>query len=162
MKFKKYIIEIISLLMGIISGIFVTKKVMNLQLEKEKEYSDKHLRLFLMMNQWVKLRQEGKQLKNYFIEKGYKRISIYGMSYVAERLVEELKGKEIEVIYGIDKNANNLYSDTDIKIITLECELEEVDAIVITAITFLNEIKEELSKRIDCPLLSLEDIIYEV
>ncbi len=36
-----------------------------------------------------------------------------------------------------------------------------VDAIVVTAITFYDEIKEELSRKIDCPIISLEDILYE-
>ena len=34
--------------------------------KKVKKMSDKHLALFLMMNQWVKVKQEGKNLETYF------------------------------------------------------------------------------------------------
>ena len=44
----------------------------------------------------------------------------------------------------------------------MEDDLKPVDAIVVTAITFFDEIKEKLSEKIDCPIISLEDILYEV
>ena len=40
--------------------------------------------------------------------------------------------------------------------------LETVDAVVVTAITFFDEIEERLSEKVDCPIISLEDILYEV
>ena len=42
-----------------IMGIKTTKAA-----EKNKKISDKHLALFLMMNQWVKVKQEGKTLES--------------------------------------------------------------------------------------------------
>ena len=113
-----------------------------------------------MMNQWVNIKQEGKNLSTYFLKNGYKRIAIYGMSYAGETLFKELKGTEVKVIYAIDKNAKNIYSN--VNIVSLEDSLEEVDVVVITAITFLEEIENQLSKKLTCPLLSLEDILYEV
>ena len=64
------------------------------------------------------------------------------------------------VAYGIDKNADSIY--TDIDVVSKDENLEEVDAVVVTAITFFDEIEEELSARLECPILSLEDILYEV
>ena len=43
-----------------------------------------------------------------------------------------------------------------------ESELEKVDVIVVTAITFFKEIEEMLNQRVDCPVISLEDILYLV
>ena len=122
--------------------------------------SDKHLSLFLMMNEWVKIKQNGKNLLDYFVRNNYNRIAIYGMSYVGETLLKELSGSEVEVVYGIDKNAEII--DQEFKVITMENPLEEVDVIVVTAITFYDEIEEKLSKKIDCPIISLEDILYEI
>ena len=82
------------------------------------------------------------------------------MSYAGETLVDELRGSTVTVVYGIDKNAVSLYSDVDI--VSMEDDLEIVDAIVVTAITFFDEIEEQLSEKIDCPIISLEDILYEV
>ena len=82
------------------------------------------------------------------------------MSYAGERLLEELKDSKIDVKYGIDKNADGIYSD--IELVTMEDKLETVDAIVVTPIFFFDQIEEELSKKISCPIISLEDILYEV
>ena len=45
---------------------------------------------------------------------------------------------------------------------SIDDDLEEVDAVVVTAITFFDEIEEKLSQKIDCPIISLEDILYEI
>ena len=122
--------------------------------------SDKHLALFLMMNQWVKVKQEDKNISEYFEENNIKRIAIYGMSYVGERLIEELKVSNIEVAYGIDREAKAL--NMDVEVVTLDDDLKEVDAVVVTAITFFEEIAEKLEKKLECPIISLEDILFEI
>ena len=91
---------------------------------------------------------------------GYKKIAIYGMSYAGETLLQELKGTEIEVSYGIDKNEKGIYSD--INVVSIDKIEEDVDAIVVTAITYFNEIENTLSEKVSCPILSLEDILYEI
>ena len=125
-----------------------------------KQMSDKHLTLFLLMNQWVKVKQEGKNLSSYFMANGYKKIAVYGMSYMGETLVEELKESGVEVAYGIDKNADGIYADIDV--VSMDDELKEVDAVVVTAVTFFDEIEKRLSEKVSCPIISLEDILYEV
>ena len=128
--------------------------------KKMKEYSDKHLAMFLLMNRWVKIKQDGKNLSEYFEKNGYKRIAIYGMSYIGETLVNELHDSKTKVVYGIDKEFDTLYCGVDI--VSIEDEFESVDAIVVTAISYFDEIEEQLVEKINCPILSLEDIIYEV
>lgn len=155
----KAIISIVSAFVGAAAGAVIVKKLTVEETEKVRTVSDKHLNLFLMMSQWVKVKQEGKNLAAYFENYGYKKIAIYGMSYAGETLVDELKDKGITVAYGIDKCADSLYAD--VEIVTMDDVLRPVDAIVVTAITFYDEIKEELSRKIDCPIISLEDILYE-
>lgn len=147
-------------LLGIGAGAVATGKVMGDEINSWQQMSDKHLALFQMMNQWVKVKQKGKNLSQYFVANNYKNIAIYGMSHVGETLVEELKNSETIVKYGIDKNADVIYSE--VEVVTMEDELEKVDAIVVTAITFLDEIAEKLVKKVDCPIISLEDILYEI
>lgn len=157
---KKGVIGALSLLAGAAGGAIGVGKVTGAKVNDRQKLADKHLALYLMMNQWVKVKQEGKNLASYFEQNGYKRIAIYGMSYAGETLIEELQGSDIQVAYGIDRNADTLYADIDI--VTLEDSLGEVDAIVVTAITFFDEIEEKLSEKVDCPIISLEDILYEV
>ena len=145
---------------GAAAGVVGITKVMGKGAEGKQATADKFQALFLLMNQWIRAKQEGKSLVSYFEKNGYKRIAIYGMSYVGENLLTELKDTGIEVVYGIDRNAGRLYADVDI--FTLDDTLEEVDAIVVTAITFFDEIEEQLSDKVSCPIISLEDILYEV
>lgn len=112
------------------------------------------------MNQWVRIKQEGKNLAEYFKENGYEKIAVYGMSYAGETLVYELNDSGITVEYGIDQNAKSLYLDIDIY--EPDDDLKEVDALVVTAITFFDEIEEKMSQKLDCPIISLEDILYEI
>ncbi len=157
---KKGIIGMVSAIGGAAAGITAVSGMLGNKVKENQKKSDKHLALFLMMNQWVKVKQEGKNLASYFEQEGYKKIAIYGMHYAGETLAEELQGSNVEIKYGIDKNADKIYAD--FFVVTPDSELEEVDAIVVTSITFFDEIEEALSAKVDCPILSLEDILYQV
>ena len=157
---KKSVISVMSVLAGAIAGAGAIGKVEAGRLHHLQQLSDKHLALFLMMNQWVKVKQEGKSLTSYFEKNGYKKIAVYGMSDAGETLIEELKNSKVEVVYGIDQRADSIYAD--VNIVSVEGELELVDAVVVTAITFFDEIEEKLSEKVNCPIISLEDILYEV
>ena len=157
---KKGIISLISALGGTVAGALGVNKMMEKQLSDWKKMSNKHLALFQMMNQWVRVKQEGKNLASYFEAKGYREIAIYGMSYAGETLIGELEGSNVKVSYGIDKNADSIYED--VEMLSMENVLPSVDAVVVTAVTFFDEIEEKLSMKLDCPIISLEDILYEM
>lgn len=157
---KKSTLSLLSTLGGAAAAAIAVKKVTGDETKVERNLSAKHLALFLMMNQWVAVKQEGKNLADYLEKMQYKAIAIYGMSYAGERLVEELKGSNIQIKYAIDQKAGEIYSD--INIVAPEDELEEVDAIIVTPIFFFDDIEDKLSQKIDCPIISLEDILYEV
>ena len=128
--------------------------------ESERENAIKYQKLFVMMNQWVNVKQNGKNLAVFFEKHGYRKIAIYGMSYAGSTLAGELKGTNIRVAYGIDKRSDSL--NEDIEIVTLEDELAPVDAIVVTAVTFFEEIEEELCRKVDWPVISLTDVLCEI
>lgn len=119
----------------------------------------KYEHMFRLMNQWLALKQKNINIDVYLLKKGYQNISIYGMGHIGVRLLDELKNSDIKVKYGIDQNANNLF--TNLKVIFPHEVLEEVDAIIVTAITSFSEIEEYLKKRVKYSILSIEDVIYE-
>ena len=157
---KKSVISIISALAGAATGAGVAGRLSGEALEKTKAMSEKHLALFLMMNQWVKVKQSGKNVGDYLSKNGFNRIAVYGMSYVGETLVEELKGTDVQIVYGIDKKSDGISLDIDV--VPPEDKLDEVDAVVVTAITYFDEIEEKLSRKLSCPIISLEDILYAI
>ena len=157
---KKGSIAVLSSLTGGVVGAIAAAGKASHKTKIFQGYADKHIALFYMMNNWVRVKQENKSIAAHLEKEGFKQIAIYGMSHVGDTLLQELQGSAVTVKYGIDKNAGNIY--TDINVLTLDDDLETVDAVIVTAITFFNEIEALLSTKMACPVLSLEDILYEL
>ncbi len=157
---SKGVNKVLSTLAGAAAGGIAARSVSS---KKIKELLDGHAKvheLYMAFDQWLRIRQEGKTLVEYFERNEYKTVAIYGMKELGERLFDELEGSGIEVRYIIDKNADAIYADVDV--ITPEDDLEPVDVIVVTALYYFDEIEEMLSDKVDYPIVSLEDILYEV
>ncbi|NBH36273.1 hypothetical protein D3Z58_22790 [Clostridiaceae bacterium] len=157
---KKNIFIVVSSFISCIAGAGITAKMYSTKTAKLEDNFQKMYEFYKILNKWLTLKQEGKSLKDYFLKNGYKSVAIYGMKELGERLYDELKDTEIEVKYMIDKNADNLYSE--VTIVTPDGELEEVDVIVVTAVHYYEEIENMLKNKIDYPILSMEDIVYEM
>ena len=160
MKIGKGWRSIISALSGVTVGAVGMNIVMKKSADEKQIRSDKRLALFMMMNQWVRIKQEGKNLSDYFVKNQYQKIAIYGMGYAGETLLAELKDSDIKVAYGIDRNADRILLDIDI--LTLENSLPEADVIVVTAITYFDEIEKDLAKKTNIKVISLEDVLNNV
>ena len=110
------------------------------------------------MNQWLLLKQRGICLSAFFVRKGIQSVAIYGMHYMGQRLYDELKESEIAVMYAIDRNP--IKRDWSIPVLYPDNDLKKVDAVVITPIFDFLEIKDSLSAKLNCPMFSIEDILF--
>lgn len=153
---------IIGILIAALSGIsvVVTTIALNKKMAKRDKAAQKVHELYMAFDRWLQIRQEGKNLAEYFYRQNYKTVAIYGMKELGERLYDELTIAGITVPYVIDKNADSIFVDVDVVI--PDEKLKPVDVIVVTAITYFDEIEEILSKKINCPIVSLGDILYEI
>lgn len=157
---KKGSISVLSMLMGAVAGAWAVGKMERGMRRKAELASEKFSELFHVMNQWVRVKQDGKNLSSYFAQKGFRRIAVYGMSYVGEALLQELQGTEVEVVYAIDRRACS--GKMGIAVVSPEESLDNVDAVVVTAVRFYDEIAEILKDKMNCPILSIEDVLFEV
>lgn len=157
---KKNVITILAAAAGTAIGAGVERSIGSKEIKRQRELANKHLNLYLLMNQWVRINQENKSIAGYLEKNGYKEIAVYGMHYVGETFLNEILGTGIKVKYGIDKNADSIY--TDVEVVSPDDDLEQVDAVIVTAITYYEEIVEQLSKKMDCPIISIEEILYEL
>ncbi len=161
---KKAIGKVVSVLAGgaagAVAGSAAMNSVMGKKLKDKNEWFKKVVSYYHLYDQWLSIRQQGKSLVEYFEKNNYKTVAIYGMKELGERLYDELKSSDVTVKYFIDKNADELYADVDI--LTPDEELELVDVIVVTATYYFDDIEETLSEKVEYPIVSLEDIIYEV
>lgn len=140
---------------GIAAGTTSSKKIKEMAAVQTKVHE-----LYMAFDQWLQIRQQGKTLVEYFTKNGYSTVAIYGMKELGERLCDELKNSDVTVSYVIDKRADSVYADVDV--VTPDEALAPVDVIVVTAITYFDEIEETLGAKVDCPIISLEDILYEI
>lgn len=145
---------------GVVAGATAMSKVKGKAIETKSEKVDKFKKYYNMLNQWLMLKQEGKSLEKYFLDNGYKTVAIYGMGEMGNRLYDELKDTGIEVKYAVDQNAAGTYSELDV--IDKDSDFEDVDVMVVTATFAFDEIEEEISEKVDFPIVSLDDVVYEV
>lgn len=145
---------------GTLFGGYKAYCILGDELEHVNRNSDKHFRMFKLMNCWLELEQEGRSLSEYLISLGYNSIAIYGSHYIGERLYEDLKNSKLRICYAIDKSGKQL-ADT-LKTVKPTETLEPVDLILVTAITYIEEIEYDLRERITCPVVSLENVFLEM
>ena len=80
------------------------------------------------------------------------------MATVGETFFNELKGTGIEVVYGIDRNKTGVAAG--VPMYSPDDELPDADVIVVSAISYFDEIATMLEEKTDCPVISLEDVVY--
>lgn len=160
---KKGVLSVVSALTGAAVGAGTLRYQKARQHEQDFKVIKKNEAILKMFNQWLIIKQEGKSIAAYLKENNFKKIAIYGMSYAGERLLDDLRGTDIEVLYAVDQNADRmLLAEVDMITKREIAHQQAVDAVIVTAIYFFDDIEEEISELVDCPIVSLEDIIYEL
>ena len=127
--------------------------------EKEKILSDKHLEMFLLFDKWIQNEQNGKKIGDYLKKNKVENVILYGMSYIGRRLYKELLKEDIKIKY-LDKNKGMNIDNREINQID-ECK-DSADIVIVTAIYYFEDLKDELKMKFQCPILSLADIIYKM
>ncbi len=100
---------------------------------------------FRLLDRWMTCMRKGKRITSFFDDNSYSIIAIYGLGIIGRQMVEELKGSNVEVKYGIDRNSHNIVMD-DITMFSLSNigDMPEVDAIVVTPLQEYIEIERVL------------------
>lgn len=130
------------------------------ELIHKKIVIEKLNRFYYLLSHWVLLKQNNYNIADLLVSKGIRSVAIYGMKELGELICRELEGTEVKVLYTIDKNKDGIY--TKYPLFSPDDSLEKTDAIIVTAIYEYPSIKEYLCKRVEYPVISLEDLVYEV
>ena len=116
---------------------------------------------FQLLNQWMRLRNRGVHIHEFFSCMGLRKISIYGMGELGRLLLEELgEDKETEIVFGIDQR-----SDTDLNIPVYH--LEDIpfipEAIVISLVNMTDETEDRIFELYgDLPVFTIEEVLFEL
>jgi|GEM_PF-676148 Predicted dinucleotide-utilizing enzyme len=144
--------------MGIwICKVFIKKDKLNT--ENDSIVSPKRFEVgFQILNNWIKIKNAGRDLKTYFIDNEISTVAIYGMGALGERLYEELSNTEIKVVYAIDRMAEKKGFE-GLRIVSADDVLEDVDVIIVTPVQDYDNIEKMLEMKTDANIISLEDIV---
>ncbi|MBO5032038.1 MAG: hypothetical protein J6D08_09170 [Lachnospiraceae bacterium] len=143
--------------MNIFNRMEVLKK--DITISTKEYYSNKHLQLYLMAIKWLQVKQIGKHIEDYLLDKGYSTIAIYGMSYMGSTLLNDLIPGKIYVKYGIDAKADKITSD--IQVYFPKDELPKADVIINTTVIDNDVIREGLKCK-DIKLISLKQMLDDM
>ena len=121
--------------------------------------ADKNRMQFRIISQWLKVCRAGRSITGYLHDKGYQKIALYGISYLSEHVLDELKNSDIRVIYGIDRKGKMAVSD--IEVYSIHDRLPEVDAVIVCESYYFDEAAIGLKEKLNCPIVSLEEVVYE-
>ena len=115
---------------------------------------------FYLMEKWIKVRQRGKSLKQFFEDNCIKEIAIYGMAEIGQLLMLELKETSVNVKCGIDRNAKDK-EHLGIKVVDFYDveEYKDLPAIVVTPTQYFDDIRRQLKEQTDAFIINLEDIV---
>lgn len=130
-------------------------------LDVARKENKKNDMLFHCAEEWLKLKIQGYHVEDYLIRHNYSEIAIYGTGYLGQDLIDELEDTSISIKYGIDRDAELCWASFPIvkpEEIS-ECDFDDVDVIIVTAIPYYEEIKEQLSQKVKCPIISLIEVI---
>lgn len=151
---------VIAFVVGISIGALVVSKLYREHCAFITKNAERFVDLYGTLFQWIRIHQKDKTLADYCNNNGFKTVAVYGLSEVGYEVVHELQRNNIDVLYCIDRNADNIFSN--VSVFRPDENLQHVDAVIVAVVQFYEEVKEGLEKKIDCPIVSLEDVVWEV
>lgn len=110
-----------------------------------------------LYERWLLLKDVAGGVYKFLNDNDFKRVAVYGMGSLGRSVCSELMCHNIEVAYVIEQNPNR--RNGDYIFYTMQDDLPSIDVIIVTPITHYDEIAEELAKKVNCTILSLDDVI---
>ncbi|MCM1038072.1 MAG: glycosyltransferase [Ruminococcus sp.] len=124
--------------------------------QKEKQ-QEKCSRLLKLTCRWIMNEQKGIKAADFLIKRGWRSIAVYGAGDVGKCLLAELSGTDIEIRYMIDRRRIEL----NLPVYLPENDLPAVDCVIVTAVMDYEEVCRTLKDKLNCSIISIEDIIYQ-
>lgn len=129
--------------------------------EKEKKLLEKYANFVFLLDFWMKLIEDGKDIDAFFRKRGYDNISIYGMGILGKHLKCQLENAGLSVLFVIDSD-KIFYDDRCFNLDTEISRIRQPDVIVVTPIVEYKGIREKIEKLTTAKIISLEEVILSI
>lgn len=157
-----YFVLVISLVIGsyIIGNISGRRNLLRRLNGKDKELKKQH-NIARMYDMWLLARDKGRNIEELLKEDKIRTVAIFGLSMLGFRLWKELEESDIHVVYGIESNER--ITIPDLKIYRgIYDDIEKPDAVIVTAMTTYDEIKERLYEAGYKNIFCLDELLYRM
>lgn len=172
---QKYILRMVEIYREVLSDRSDARnnKKKRLLLELEERYTDlcagskssnvigyrrnKMPAAFRETRRWLTMKQAGLSIEDVLIKKGISSIAIYGMGYLGCSLYDELEGGGVRIEYIMDKGMED--TANAIRLVSMEEELPEADAVVVTVLSEIQNLCEQLRKKCSYKIVSIVEIL---
>lgn len=135
----------------------------NSLMEQGYRQTEKYRIFYELIYEWMNGRIAGRNIADWVVKNGYQTIAIYGMGPLGQMLYLDLcECKDLQIKYGLDRR-NDVGSER-LNIYNIDSCPEPVELIIVTAVTAYEEIKAEISEKLDfsCKLISLMQLVEEM
>lgn len=129
--------------------------------EGEQRNKEKFINFFYLMDFWMNILEEGKEVASFFENNQYRNAAIYGLGLLGKHLQNQLENSNFPVVYTIDKNIVQ-YNDSEYRLTDATDIISKADVIVVTPIMEYALIKEKLMRLTSSKIISLEEVILSI
>ena len=124
---------------------------------KNQKTIERYKSYWTIMDEWLSIKEENKNLALYFQKNNMQNIAIYGMGMLAKHFIKELENTQINIAFGIDRFMGK--RSGNIPVYQIGDELPKVDTIIVTATYDFDNIYNKLyDKGID-KIISLDEVV---
>ncbi len=121
---------------------------------------DKFRKMFYVLDDWTASEEHGQLLEAYLADHEIQNLAVYGYGPLGKRLVRQLSGSNIHIKYIIDQNA--AFLETECPAYTLEDDLEDVDAVIVSLVQDEMVIAGAIRRKLSAKVLMISNIVSEI
>lgn len=140
-------------------GFMVCKNIMQSELVKTKKYLNNAWKYQYFLINLSKLKTRGISVSDFVRNNNYKKVAIYGLSFLAEVVYEDLRHDDIDVVCFIDRNKEGDYDG--VRIVKPD-ESANADLIIVCVAFGMPQIRHSLEKANDCDMYYIYDVIVNL
>ncbi|MBR5337920.1 MAG: glycosyltransferase [Lachnospiraceae bacterium] len=135
-----------------------TKLVDDANKHESDRFAEKYSRLSVLLASWLERKKLGLSIADDLRDRCINSVAIYGMNELGRQAAFELRDSRFDVAYVMDRNPNA--ESCGYKLLSLDDELEEVDAVIITVFKWASSIRRELTGRLpDTEIIDIDELL---
>ena len=125
----------------------------------EQRRANKSAKMQELYHHWLLLKERGGSIVPWLAKRGYREVAVYGMGEVGRHIWAELSASSIKIKYIIDRSKKEVHFT--VPIYDLRDALPKCDAVIVSVVDEYWEIARSLEGKVDCPVISLAEIVGE-